>query len=352
MNDPQDESPAPGPTARPFDFLRKPMFIFSLLFLAWIFFGQAVTRLRPENSQRPVRTVHTPPVEQAAPIGIGASIKASQDDTKIAALERRLHDVEAKVNALESAAATPVKPSDNSAMEAKIAALQANLDTLQQAHSTEAGDTAHAAEVLQKQEQDIAALKAQLADMQTKALRRLALLSDFEAVKDEVMRGESFAVPFKRMDDLAGDDAAIRPLLKQLAPYAGENPVTLSMLQSQFETAVPPALAPDASNPLTRRLESLIRIRKVGGEQTGRSDEAIIARAESKLNRGDIKGSIDETAALSPKAGAAFAAWQKQAQAFQHVHDTLAALQPALLQDMPVAAGVPAKPAPASPAAQ
>ncbi len=105
------------------------------------------------------------------------------------------------------------------------------------------------------------------------------------------MRGESFAEPLGRMNDLAKDDAPIQPLLAQLAPYAADSAPTLSVLQSQFAAAIPQAMTPEDSNALTRHLQSMIRIRKVGEQQTGGSNEAIIARAEAKLNRGDVKAS-------------------------------------------------------------
>jgi len=328
-----DTDPPLPPPVSPYAFLRKPIFIFGTLFLAWIFVGQAAIHLLPHrddpNKIVPVTREVSPAKPEATPPVAQETIK--EKDTQIADLQHRLDDLETKVKVLQDSAASPPKPYDDSALTAKIDGLQTNLDALKQERSTQVGDAAHIEEVLHKQEEDITALKTQLADTQAKALRRLSLMAAFGTLKDAIMRGESFAEPLRQMNDLAKDDVALLTLLVQLTPYAGENATTLADLQSQFEAAVPQALAPDNSNNLMSHLHSLIRIRKVG-EQPGNSDEAIVARAETKLNHGDIKGSLDELAELSPAATNVFAGWMKKAQAYLSIRDTLAAMQPALLQ--------------------
>jgi len=321
------ESLSPPPPVSAFVFLRKPLFIFSVLFVAWIFLGKIATHFMPHRPDPTysVAALQTPSIPEPA----------KEKDAQIAELQHRLDEMDARFKTLQDTPAAAGKPSDDSATQVKIAALQASLDALTQAHSLEAGDAAHLTEALRKQEEDIATLKTQLADTQAKSLRRLSLMAAFGTLKDAAQRGESFAEPLQQMNDLAKDDAPIQALLTQLAPYAKDGAATLPMLQSQFEAAIPQALAPDNSNTLMHHLQSLIRIRKVGEQQTGGSDEAIIARAEAKLNRGDVKAGADELATLSPPAAAAFATWVGKAQAFLLVQNTLAGLQPALLQDKP-----------------
>ncbi len=303
MEDEIKNTPPQIPAPNAFAFLRRPLFIFGALFLAWIFLGQSVPHMLP----RPVEPMVSPTPPEAAP----------EKDAQITELKTRIDELEAKVKTLAE------KPADSATAE-KIDALQARVDALQQAHASEAGDTAHLRESL-------SAMKTQMAEIQTQALHKLALLAAFAPLKDTIMRGEPFAEPLRQMNELAKDDADIQPLLAQLAPYAATGTATLSELQNQFEAAIAQALAPGTSNVLARHLQSLVRVRKVGDQQ-GNDDEAIVARAEARLERGEVEGSLNELAALSPPAAAVFAAWSDKARGTLRIRDTLAAVPPMLMK--------------------
>ena len=118
--------------------------------------------------------------------------------------------------------------------------------------------------------------------------------------------------------------------LAQLKPYATDGVPTLPILQMQFQTLVPKAMAAGQDSSLiARNLQSLIRIRKVG-DQEGSSDEAILARAEAVLDRGDVAASLKNTSTLSANAKGIFSIWNDHAQAYINAHDALRNLQLAL----------------------
>ena len=63
------------------------------------------------------------------------------------------------------------------------------------------------------------------------------------------------------------------------------------------------------------RLRSLVTVRPVGGDVAGDSPEAHLARAEARLDEGDLAGAVSELEALEGPAAEAAAPWLAGARA-------------------------------------
>ena len=88
---------------------------------------------------------------------------------------------------------------------------------------------------------------------------------------------------------------------------------------------------------LLGRVEGLVTVRPVGGEVAGDDPPARLARAEAKLDRGDLAGAVAEVGAITGAAAAPAADWLAAARA------RLAAQQ-AIQQLQAAAVAVPAAP--------
>jgi len=191
---------------------------------------------------------------------------------------------------------------------------------------------AHLEEQLAKQQEMLAALQQQIGEIQSKSAEKLSALTAFGQMKDAILRGEPFASQLDILHPLV-KDADSYALLDQLTPLAAKGIPTPADLQGQFARTIPAALAPaEGSHTVTRNLYSLIRIRKTG-EPAGNDDEALIARAESRMAHGEIDGASKELSGLSPAAAEAFAPWMIAAKNRLSALAAVDALQRALVAD-------------------
>jgi hypothetical protein len=128
------------------------------------------------------------------------------------------------------------------------------------------------------------------------------------ALSSVLRAGQPFAKELGAARSQLGDRAAgLAPLDK----FASGGLPTLEALQQQFSTLAPQILSgpePDGNffERLVTNAKRLVQVRPVG-EPTGNSMGAIVARAETKLARGDLPGAIAEVEML-PEAGRAVAA--------------------------------------------
>lgn len=195
-------------------------------------------------------------------------------------------------------------------------------------------------EQVKQQQEMIATLKGQVETLKAHGTRRLAAITAFGFMKEALQRGEPFALPLQQLGQQVEDPQA-KALVAQLAPYADKGVVTLPALKNAFGAALTKALSEtQKDNTLVKNLKSLIRIRKVGEQQAGTDDESVLARAEAKIERGEIGASLHEIATLSPPAADAFNTWVKDAETLLQVRKLAEALQLAIAhgQDMAEAA--------------
>lgn len=226
--------------------------------------------------------------------------------------EARIAALEEKITALENKTSEAV---DLAPLEARIAALE-NAPKV-------TGEAANGAK-----REDIEALKAELDTIKTEENRTVRSLILVGQLQDAVRAGCPFSGELTAL-------ITLRPELKEtLTPLVGASATgiaTLDQLKEQFAQTINPALIPQTEEKsLSQNLRSLVKIRKVGSEQKGTDDESIIARAEAKLNKGDVAGALQETQSLSPRVINGFAAWQERTETYLAAQGALSSLQASL----------------------
>lgn len=233
-------------------------------------------------------------------LGTGAPKPALASD------EGRITTLEQRIAALESLP-HPTNTVDLAPLEKRIAALEA----------------APKPEATPQHNEEIAALKDDVEKLKSDNHTDLKSIILIGQLQDAVKSGRPYANELSAL-------IALKPELKEkLAPASASSATgvaTLAQLQQQFAQSISGAMEP-AQKSFTQNLRSLVKIRKVGAAQQGKDDEAIIARAEAKLNAGDIAAALHETDALSPAGMEKFARWQNNAKATLAASAALAALQ-------------------------
>jgi len=324
---PEEETP-PAPLSALYPLLRKIALAVAILFVLWTFSTKSFSH-NPHPPKTPDKDVSqreaTPEPKRPSP----ATQKEHEDTTQ---LRDRIEQLEARIKQNEEERA--IAPAANSADQDTINRLQAQL-----------AEQDKELQAVKKQLEEMQTIKARLDAMQAASTQQLSALTEFGIMKDAALRGEAFVIPLNQMNPWVQDDA--RVILDQLKPYAETSVATAPILQNRFHTLLPQALHPNRHpDSWTANLQSLITIRKIGEQQQGKEDEAVIARAEAKIDRSDIDGGMRELGGLSPSAAAVMAPWLKDAQAHAQVAALMNALQLALSEHHDPSA---ASPAPASP---
>jgi hypothetical protein len=119
-----------------------------------------------------------------------------------------------------------------------------------------------------------------------------------------------------------------------------------SSLQRVAEKSAVPGPAPAEASFLDSMIasaKSAVTIRRVGADNTGTEQSAVLARAEAALQQGDLTAAIKEIEAMRPSRDA-FAGWLEDARARASVNDTLIKLQSTVLASLGRGAGPEAKP--------
>jgi len=232
-----------------------------------------------------------------APVMLPESFEEAQQEKSASATsyEERIAALEQKVAALSE---TKPQMPDLSALEERLAALESR-----PAASGDSTAPSMDPQVLDALKTEIDSIKAN----EHTILKSVILIHQLQ---DAVRAGKPFSAELAALTRLRPD------LTEILAPLDGPGAVgvaTLEQLQDQFRSAIHPTLTPAGERSLNNNIRSLVKIRKIGDDQKGTDDEAIIARAEARLAAGDIPSALTESENLSPKAARNFAAWQERA---------------------------------------
>lgn len=142
-----------------------------------------------------------------------------------------------------------------------------------------------------------------------------ALILAVGQLQGEIAAGRPFTASLKATTVLAQDaglDAG--PVIALLAPMAGKGIATRRQLQAAFDKTLAAVLASGAAaqqgfwqRTLTR-VTGLVSVRRTG-EVAGGDAEAIMARAEVRMNDGNMAGAVKEMTGLSGPAAGAAAPW-------------------------------------------
>jgi hypothetical protein len=134
--------------------------------------------------------------------------------------------------------------------------------------------------------------------------------------------GQPYASQLGAVRRLSMDDPELKTILDQLEEHADEGVPPMAELRVHFEdTALAVAQAAQSNvsggwlDQAWARLRSLVTVRPIGGDVPGDSPEAHVARAEARLDEGDLASAVNEVQALDGAAAEAAAPWLSGAQA-------------------------------------
>jgi hypothetical protein len=280
---------------------------------------------------------------------------------QLAEIDRRLRLVEAVI------AAAPDSGGALAALDRRVAALEtqearagtpADLQPLDDKLTVLTAETGDLTKRLTAAE---AAIKAQQAADQTATLaERILHLEDaagrlataqqadrrsLDGVTGVVIAVEPLRLALGRGGPFAADLAAIKPFLGDPAPdgyaalqaLAGTGLPTLTELRRRWPDTVRAVMRAAGTHPdhdwwekALARLQSLVVVRRIGAP-AGDEADAVLARAESRLELNDLAGAVAELKALPPAPAAAARPWLDLADRRLAGDRALAALEAALL---------------------
>jgi hypothetical protein len=309
--------------------LRRLGFMLGVLVIFWVISTQVLPRL-----MLPKQPVSAPAAQQ-----VEAQEKSQTIEEKIEALGSKLEENEGPVTqtAPEELAQTVVDVPVAVASEVAVApapdTTQSELVLSREIHDER---LAQLEATIKEQQAAVETLKTQLASAEAKSAEKLTVIASIGQIKEALARGESFVLPLGQLSLVARTREELLPLLETLAPYSNQGLPTLSELQNEFNKSAKTALGSDVqANVLSRVFSKLISIRKVG-EATGTDDESIIARAEVRLERGEIDACLQELSTLNAQNAIAFSAWVQTASQRQKALRSLSALEQMIAHSTPV----------------
>ncbi|MEZ0260218.1 MAG: uroporphyrinogen-III synthase [Alphaproteobacteria bacterium] len=204
------------------------------------------------------------------------------------------------------------------------------------------GDTASLIEAARKQDPALAKV---LGDIDAKDVGAAAMLLALNEFRSNVQTHQTFDQDLAVLQKLAGNDKQLQMALQQLAPYAKQGVLSREELQTQFrdlasDIVMAKLKGQDLSvkEEMLRRLSKLIKARRVDDIQ-GNTVDAVVARAQLMLNKGDVHGAMRELNTLEGQPAAVAEPWMQQAAGNVIVDDTMIRITQAILQQVQESTG-------------
>ncbi len=324
-----------------------------------------LARTRADLEERIAATAGTLDMVQrqlaAAPTGTGAS--GGDVGQRLSALEGAVKALQAQRNAapspganINSAAAAAALAAQNAATTSALAVLDHRVTLLSQSLTQETQARAALAQHL----------ALSIAGARDNA-RQVGLVLAIQQLTPAASSGNNFTGALDAVKALAEGPVFAAPLAT-LGAYAAAGVPPRQELRFSFD-ALAANIVRAAEMPkqgtwwrrVLQRLAALVVVRRVG-DVPGTAPDAVVARAEQRLDADDLAGAVAELQTLRGSAAAAAAGWLKGASARLAVENALAQLRAAAVTDVapkPAAtSAVPAAPvapvvpvAPAAPAA-
>lgn len=153
---------------------------------------------------------------------------------------------------------------------------------------------------LEGAKQDNDALSDMLQGITGKELKAAAMLMAVSQLRQSLMQDGGFEQDLATVRALAGDDPETLAALEKITPYAREGIVSRDALKSEFRGLAGDIVSAklkgeDVSfqDKLFARMDNFVQVRKTGMVE-GEDTKAVVARAETLMNQGDIRAAITE----------------------------------------------------------
>jgi hypothetical protein len=164
-------------------------------------------------------------------------------------------------------------------------------------------------------------------------------------LRDAVLSTHPFRIELAALKALSADDPGIAQALDRLSPRADSGVATADLLRQRFRplagAIVNAGREPVSDDWIDRslaRMLSAINIRRTDDLEGG-DVEAIVARAEKALERGDVKQAAAELGALPDRAANVAKAWLADADAHLAASNALVDLQTRAFAELGVKRG-------------
>ncbi len=162
--------------------------------------------------------------------------------------------------------------------------------------------------------------------------RQVAQTLAVSELREALRSATPFETELEMAQRVVEPDSELADLLDELAPYAETGIPTEEQLVARFDPAANDAMARAAEDAghgwvggVLRRLTDAVSVRPVG-EQPGEATGAVLARAESRLEAGNLQGAIATLEELDGGAREAMEPWLEQARGRLMAEDTLSAV--------------------------
>ncbi|SEN27609.1 mitofilin family membrane protein [Palleronia pelagia] len=216
-------------------------------------------------------------------------------------LSQRIDELAAQVAALEPGASTD----SVAALEQRLADLSAQVDA--QSEAIAGAETA--------------------AETETRRIAAQAAISEMRAA---IESGAPFADAVGAFEDASGQDVP-----EALSAPAGQGVATLSSLQDSFDAAardgLDASLAVTAGDGALSRIGAFVKAQtgaRALSEQEGSGPDAVLSRAQARLNEGDLRAALTELDALPQEGRDAMSDWIARAETRLRASAALADLSP------------------------
>lgn len=233
----------------------------------------------------------------------------------------RLDQLAQRLQALEGAQAERVDPAQVAALDQGLQRLGREIAQVQETVAGLSKSAADAATVLRLTDR-IEAAEGAVREARSRVNVAQNLLLAVGQLREAANRGEGFDAELRAVGAIAGADPEVARPLEALAPLAGKGVPTRAVLADRFDDLagriVRADFGPDEDGwwrQTVQRLASVVTIRRTEGDVAGDSVAAMVARAESALDRGDLAGATKELQALQGPAAQTAAPWLTDARA-------------------------------------
>jgi uroporphyrinogen-III synthase len=274
-----------------------------------------------------------------------------------AAIEKRLGDLEARLQALEQRAPDAGKPAGASPDE--LAALAKRVEGLEARASVANADQAAIAAVRTELDARISRQDDRLSTLENSArgaavdARDTATVFALGRLRTALDGAAPYRGALNALDTLVkggplSTDQPVRKALDELGGRADKGVPTFADLRGRFEGAARDILAANRRPPedagwldrLGSGMRSLVTVRRTG-DVPGADAEALVARAERRLEAGDLPQAIAELAGLEGEAAKAATPWLEDARARLAADGALGALESRIASELGTVASAP-----------
>ena len=281
-------------------------------FVGWRYYLQplrakvAALEARPSagNNDDLARRVSKLEGQSAAPAPVaGTPAPSGTEDDRLAALERQLGELKAGSTQTEQLA--------KGLSDLQVAAggrelLAQSIRDIQSSVAAAQGEVERLSGQVTSFGSRLDQVDAALADRHQQALRAEAAILAVGQLRQALATSKPFAKQLAAVRAMVPGDVDMNAALDQMQPFADTGVETTDDLTRDFgrlaPTLVRSAVVGDGQSwwrQALYHLESVISIRRVGADVPGDSTEAIVARAEAKLDEDDLQGAISTLQALT-----------------------------------------------------